>query len=448
MPRSAADASRTFALTAFFVNLLAMEPLDSLYRWSERMRDRARAATFLRFLWRRYLDDRLFEAAGALSYTTVFALVPLSMVVFGVLSAFPVFDRWSDQLSDYVFSNFVPSSARAVEAWLRQFSHNTGQLTTVGVIALVISLLITLVSVETTFNRIWRVQTARPRFSRFLVYWTVLTLGAMVATASLALLTRFFALDVFRTEPGLWLQGVMLWLAPTLIELAAFTAIYRVIPHRTVQWRHALAGALLALLLTEAMKWGIGLYLGSFGSYQKIYGTLAFVPIFLLWIYFGWVSILLGASFASSISAFRYQPASMRLPRGYELYGLLRLLGRFAEYRQRGLGLHSDDILRMEPMLTDALVQQMLAQLDAIDLLSRAESGEWMLARDLDDLTLAELYEACKLRIPVAEAQLPCRDDALGVVAMKTLDELRIPLRSLLKRRVSDIYADLPEESA
>ncbi|MEP6635030.1 MAG: hypothetical protein ABJA62_12570, partial [Luteimonas sp.] len=98
------------------------------------------------------------------------------------------------------------------------------------------------------------------------------------------------------------------------------------------------------------------------------------------------------------------------------------------------------DIQRMEPMLTDALVQQQLAQLDEIDLLARAESGEWMLARDLDDITLAELYEACHLRIPVAEAYLPCRDDALGAAALAALDELRMPLRELMKRRVSSIY--------
>ncbi|MBC7989167.1 MAG: YihY family inner membrane protein [Luteimonas sp.] len=419
-----------------------MEPLDSLYRWSDRMRDRARTGTFFRFLWQRFLDDRLFEAAGALSYTTVFALVPLSMVVFGVLSAFPVFDKWSDQLSDYIFSNFVPSSARAVESYLRQFSQNTGQLTTVGVIALVISLLITLTSVETTFNRIWRVKTARPKFGRFLVYWTVLTLGALVATASLALSTRFFAMEVFQTASGRALENFMLSLAPMSIELVAFAAIYRVVPHRTIQWRHALAGAFLAVVLIELVKWVIGLYLGNLGSYQKIYGPLAFVPIFLLWIYFGWVSILLGASFASSMSAFRYQPAAMRLPIGYEIYGLLRMLGRFDEARCRGKGLHSDEIQRMEPMMTDALVQQMLAQLDEIDLLARAESGEWILARDLDDLTLAELYEACHLRIPIAEAHLPCRDDALGVAAVAALDDLRMPLRELLKRRVAAIYED------
>jgi Predicted membrane protein len=425
-----------------------MEPLDSINRWIDRLRDRARARSFFSFLWRRFLDDRLFEAAGALSYTTVFALVPLSMVVFGVLSAFPVFEQWSDSLTNYIFTNFVPSSARKVEDYLRGFTANTGQLTTAGVIALVTSLLITLTSVEATFNRIWRVPVARPKFGRFLVYWTVLTLGALVAAASLALSTQFFALAVFRTGLGHMVETTMLRLAPMAIELLAFAAIFRVVPHRTVKWRHAVAGGLLSVLLFELVKWGISQYIGSFGTYQKIYGPLAFVPVFLLWIYLGWVSVLLGASFAASMSAFRYQPAAMRLPEGFEVYGLLRLLGRFAEARRDGRGLHSDEIQQLEPPLTDALVQELLREMGGIGLVTRAESGEWLLSRDLDDLTMADLYEACQLRIPIAEAHLPCHDDALGRAAIAELDELRLPLRDLLKRRVSNVYQDLSKDPA
>jgi membrane protein len=419
-----------------------MEPLNTINRWGDRMRDRARVGTFFRFLARRFLDDNLFQAAGALSYTTVFALVPLSMVVFGVLSAFPVFGEWSDRLSDYVFSNFVPSAARSVEASLKQFSANIGQLTAAGVIALVVSLLITLTGVEATFNRIWRVKAARPQVGRFLVYWTVLTLGALMAAASLAVSAKFFSMEVFATQPGQWLERVMLQLAPVAIEWLAFAAIYRVVPHRTIHWRHAFAGALLAATLFELVKWGIGLYLGSFGSYSKIYGAFAAVPIFLLWIYLSWIAVLLGASLASSISAFRYQPIAMRLPLGFEMYGLLRLLARFNEARAEGRGLHSDEIQQLEPMLTDTLVQQMLSQLCQINVVARAEAGEWLLSRDLDDLSLGELYEACGLRIPIAEAMLPCRDDSLGRSAVAAMDELRIPLRDLLKRRVSTIHAD------
>ena len=417
-----------------------MEPLDSLNLWMDRLRDRARNVSFGRFLWKRFIDDRLFQAAGSLAYTTVFALVPLAIVVFGVLSAFPMFERWSEALSDYVFSNFVPSAARAAEGYLRQFSASAGQLTAAGFIALVVSLLITLNSIEQTFNRIWRVASARPQLTRFLVYWTVLTLGAMLAAASLAVSAKVLSLPLFGTTEGRWLADMGLRLTPVLIEFACVMLIYRVVPHHMVKWRHAIPGALLAVMLLELVKWGMGLYLGSFQSYQKLYGTVAFVPILLLWIYLGWVSVLLGASLASSIAAFRYQPLALRLPQGCELYGLLRLLGRFRDARLQGKGLDEEQILQLEPMLTDSLLQQLLEQMEGIDLLRRDERGEWLLARDLGSISLHELYESSQLRIPVAEEYLPMRDDSLGQAACEALDQLRVPLRGLLKRRVDDIY--------
>ncbi|NIJ67947.1 membrane protein [Xanthomonas sp. 60] len=414
--------------------------MNTINLWMERVRDRPRAASFGRFLWRRFLDDRLFQAAAALAYTTVFALVPLAIVVFGVLSAFPVFDRWSDQLSDYVFSNFVPSAARAAEGYLRQFSASAGQLTAAGFIALVISLLITLNSVEETFNQIWRVGSSRPKFTRFLVYWTVLTLGAMLAAASLAVSARVFALPLFGTQEGRWLADLSLGLAPVLIEFVCITLVYRVVPHHSVKWRHAIPGAILAAVLLELVKWGIGAYLGSFQSYQKLYGTVAFVPILLLWIYLCWVAVLLGASLSSSMAAFRYQPVELRLPQGYEFYGLLRLLGRFQQARTKGRSLAEDDILHQEPMLTDSLLQSLLCDLERINLVRRTDIGDWMLARDLQQVSLNDLYESTQLRIPVAERLLPYRDDSLGKAALAALDELRLPMREKLKRRVSDIY--------
>lgn len=422
-----------------------MEPLNTLNRWTERMRDRERARTFTRFLGRRFLDDRLFQAAAALSYTTIFALVPLVMVVFGVLSIFPVFDQWSVQLTDYVFSNFVPSAAVKVKDSLIEFLGNRGNLTAAGAIGLIVSLLVTLNSVEGTFNRIWRVPGARPRFGRFLVYWTVLTLGALLAAALLALSAWLFALPLFSgTVEGQWLSNLSLRAAPVLIELAVITAIYRVVPHRTVKLRHAFAGALVATALLEIIKWGLGLYLGTFNSYKNLYGALAALPILLFWIYLCWVAVLLGASFAAGISAFRYQPASMRLPAGYEMYGLLRLIGRFEQARKLGRGLHSDEMVELEPILTDSMVQHFVGQLADINLLRRAETGEWLLARDLDTLSLCDLYEACHLRVPVNEARLPCKDDALGEAVTAAVNDLRIPLRDLLKRNLADLYADLP----
>lgn len=420
---------------------------DVADRLRERVRDRARAATFARFLWRRFLDDNLFQAAGSLAYTTAFALVPLAVVVLGVLSAFPVFQDISGQLVDYVLSNFVPSAAEAIEERIDRLSENTKQLTAAGTVALVVSLLVTLHSVESTFNRIWRVASARPRLSRYLVYWTVLTLGALLAAASLSVSTRFFALPLFETPQGRWLANLSLGMTPVLIELAVVVLAYRVVPHHTVKWRHALAGAVLAVVLLEGVKAALGLYLGSFEGYQKLYGALAFVPVLMLWIFLGWVAILLGASLASSMAAFRYQPAAMRLPQGYEGYALLRLIGRFQQARREGRGLHTEQMLALEPMLTDSLLQEFLCRLDEIRLVRRDERGEWLLARDLDTLTLAELYEACQLRVPIEEAWLPCHDDTLGAAVQAVLDDLRLPLRDALKRRVGDIFPQTDERT-
>lgn len=413
-------------------------------RLPARVRDRARVVSFLRFVWSRVLEDDVFQAAGALAYTTVFALVPVSMVVFGVVSVFEDSGQWQQAIIGYVFGNFVPEAASAIKDDLLGLVANTGKVTAIGAVGVAVSVMLTLGGVEAAFNRIWRVKVARPKLGRFLIYWTVLTLGGLLAAAGFTMSTWLFSQSLFTTDAGDALEHLLLRLSPVAIEFLLVLGIYRVVPHRTVKWRHAFAGALLATLILEMLKGGLGVFFGNFDAYGNVYGPLAFVPVFLLWVFLTWVAILLGASLASSLSAFRYQPAAMRLPEGFEMYGLLRLLARFAEARTHGQGLHTDRIQELEPMLTDTLVQQMLAQLCEIHVVRRAEDGEWLLARDLDDLSLAELYEACQLRIPVAEARLPCRDDALGHSAVAVMDELRIPLRDLLKRKVGSIHAGDP----
>jgi len=410
---------------------------------------RGRWFGFARFLWHRFAVDRLFQAAGSLAYTTAFALVPLAVVVFGVLSAFPVFERWSGELSDFVFSHFVPSAARAAEGWLRQFSASAGQLTAAGFIALVVSLLITLESIEQTFNRIWRVTATRPRFARFLVYWTVLTLGAMLAAASLAVSARVLASPLFGTPHGRWIANLALWLSPLLVELTSITLMYRVVPHHTVKWRYAIPGALLAVTVLALARWAMGWYLGSFQSYQKLYGAVAFVPILLLWIYIGWLAVVVGASLASALDDFHYQPRRLRLPKGAELYALLRMIGRFQQVRRNnnGQGLTENQLQQLEPLLGTTLLQRLLEHMEAINVLRCDVNGQWFLARDLDTVTVRELYESAQLRIPASETVLPLCDDALGQAASRILKELRAPLQTPLEHRISDIYPNLEPSS-
>jgi membrane protein len=423
-----------------------MSVSDTLQRWyAELDRDRARA--FGRFLWHRFLEDRCFESAGALAYATLFALVPLAAVVFGVMSMFPLYEIWVDRLSAFVFANFVQRSAQAVSDFLRTSAANARGLPVLGAIALLVTVLVTLASIEDTFNRIWRVRSPRRAFSRVLIYWAALTLLPLLAVASLVVSSYVASLPMLAAsdhtvDTDTWLSAL-----PLLLELAAFSLAYRVIPNRSVAFRHAVCGGLLAMLLFESAKSGFAMYLGR-ANYQQLYGAVAVIPIFLLWIYVSWVVVLLGASVAASLSAFRFQPLHLRLPPGFELFGLLRLLGRFAEAQKSGQGLHTDELRRLEPLLTDDLLMRMLGEMETVNVLKRGEDGDWLLVRDLDRLSLGELYEASGLRVPIAEVWLPCRDDALGRRAEAGLNELRLPLREHLKHSVATILsaADNPPE--
>jgi membrane protein len=423
-----------------------MSPARTVRQWLDRI-DREHIQSFAQFLWTRFLDDRCFETAGALAYTSLFALVPLSMVVFGILSAFPVFDSWSAQLTSFIFSNFVPSSAQAVEGYLREFAASARKLTFTGVGALLASLILTMWSIESTFNRVWRVPTPRPRLLRFLVYWTLLTLGTLMAVASLAITSYLFSLPALSGAGTVdWGTRALAYL-PNLVELTVFTMAYWLIPHRSVSFRYAFAGGVFATLLFEAAKRIFAAYLLGVPTYEQLYGALAVAPIFMIWLYLSWVVVLLGASFAASLSSFRYQPRALQLPEGMEMYGYLRLLGRLEDARKHGLGLHLVEMQECEPMLTDDLLRTMLSGLSDLNIVSRAEDGGWLLSRDLATVTLGELHAGLGLRIPGPSAGLPGHDDAVGRSATRALEHLRQPLQEPLARSVASFFTNDPDNA-
>jgi membrane protein len=401
--------------------------------------DRDRIRVFLRFLLRRFLDDDCFVTAGALSYTSVLALVPITATALGVIAMFPIWQQWSDLLTDFLFRHFVPKAAANVAEYMRASTASARGLTGFGAAGLLVSSLLTMSSIEDAFNRIWRVPTSRRPLARFLIYCASLIFGPLLGVASLAISSYLFSLPMVVAAKQSVAMHYGLRLVPVALELFAFSMAYGVIPNRSVRKRHALAGGALATMLFEIAKYAIAYYLTR-ASYQKIYGAIAVVPIFLLWIWVSWLVVLLGATFAATLSGFRYQPASMRLPRGFEFYALLRLLGRFAETSAQRQGLHMAQMHALEPILTDDLLQRLLGALAEIHVVGRTQHGGWTLTRNLDEVGLAELYETVGFAIPLGDAPLPCCDDPLGIRARAALDALRFPLREQMQRSVGSIY--------
>jgi membrane protein len=367
--------------------------------------DRERLRAFALFLWQRFVDDKCFETAGALSYTTLFAIVPLLAAVLAIVSAFPVFAEWRDRFSDFIFRNFVPSAGNAVQGFLLQFADNASKLTAVGILFLLVSALMMMASIEDRFNRIWRVPTKRSHGSRLLLYWAALTIGPLLVVGVLVLVSRFIATggpDAQATEQG----GIWLMFLPFVLTWLILLAMYMLIPNRTVSFRHAGIGAVVAAILFEVARALFAFYVTHVPSYQQIYGALAAAPLFLIWVYFSWVIVLLGASLAAAMAAFDYRPISEQLPAGCEFIGLLRVLQHFAVAQREGKGLHSQELCRRERFLSDDLIQRYLGDLHAAGLVTRAEAGEWVLSRDLATVDLADLYRAGHYRLPLNEATM------------------------------------------
>ncbi len=398
-----------------------------------------RLGNFSRYLLRRFIDDRCFEAAGSLSYTSVLAAVPFAAVVFAVLSAFPIFDQWTQQAADFVFANFVPGVAQELESALRAFAGSARGLPAKGILALALSVGLTMWSVEKAFNRIWRVPSPKPKLLRFLAYWGLLTLGSLAVVALMALNSALSVYVNLAAYAPSSLDGLGLRLAPWLLEFTAFTGAYWLIPHRDVPLRYAAAGGAVALLLFELLKWLFVVYLGSV-SFEQIYGAMALVPITLVWLYSAWVVVLLGASIAATLSSFRYRPRSVRQARGIDMYWVLRLLARLVEAERRGTRPSFDALAALEPHIAEPMLRAYLDGLARIDLVQCDNHNHWWLAAPLDGFRLLDLQQGLGLRVPAGEAELPSRGDDIDARVLPIIAVLRDALAAPLQRPLSDCF--------
>ena len=405
---------------------------------------RERAQAFSRFVWRRFVEDRCFDTAAVLAYGTLFALVPLIAAVFGIVSAFPLFDAWRETLTDFLFTHFVPGAARAVETYLLQFADQASRLTTVGVLVLLFSALWIMKNVEDVFNRIWRVGTPRPSGARFLVYWTALTLGPLLLVASLAL-SSWLLQSHWVADSGLSvLSETLLRALPLLVELAGFSLAYGMIPNRPVAWRHAVLGGVLATLLFELAKWGMGWYLRQVPSYEQIYGAVYLLPIFLIWIYLCWVVVLLCASIVASLSAFRFQPVARRLPADVEWLAALRLVARLLQAQRAGAPVGLQALREREPAIEDDTLVRLVERLAAAGFLHRNEAGQWLLLRDPQHTTLADLYAVVAAPLPLREPPAIGMDDAIGRRVLAASEPARQAALPHLHVALATLLDDLP----
>jgi membrane protein len=266
------------------------------------------ARDLLRFARRRLNEERLPQVAGSLTFTTVLALVPMLTIAFAIFTTFPLFNTFRASLEAYFIKSLMPKSiANTILGYLGQFSIKATRLSAVGAVALIVTAVAMMLTIDRAFNQIWRVKTSRPFTQRIVVYWAVVTLGPLLIGVSISVTSYLFTATngVGRNAP---LLGDMLY---TLISIAltmgAFTLLYIAVPNRLVDWRDAACGGLLAAVAFEIAKRIFVIFVSQFPTYTVIYGALAAMPIFLVWIYVSWLIILVGAVFAAALPVVKYE---------------------------------------------------------------------------------------------------------------------------------------------
>jgi membrane protein len=315
----------------------------------------------LRTLRARFRDDRLGLTAGSLTFTTLIALVPLVTVMLAVFTAFPMFAGLEEAVQKYFLQNLVPDSiAKPVMRAVTQFAAKARGMGTAGLVLLVVTALALVLTIDRTLNAIWRVRQPRPLAQRVLVYWAALTLGPLALGVSLSITSVAVSASrgLVQALPG----GVSLLL--DLIQFALLAAgaagLFHTVPNTAVRWAHAWAGGVFVAVAFEVAKKGLAWYLETVPSYNNVYGAFATVPILMLWVYLGWVIVLLGAVIAAYAPSLQMRVTTRPATAGWRFELALAVLQQLQAARtstQRGLSLAGlaeqmrADPLQLEPVL-------------------------------------------------------------------------------------------------
>lgn len=252
---------------------------------------------FLRVLFRRVGRDRLPRHAASLAFSSLLALAPMMAIALSMLGLFTSFDQMGQAVETFIYSYLVPAASDEVKLYLDQFAGQAGRLTAVGLVFFLLTALLLLASIESSFNDILGVEKGRPLSARLTVYWALVSLGPLLMGASLSLSTYVLSLSLLNKS----VSSVGLILLPIVLEVAAFLILYLIMPNVRVRFKHALIGAIFAALLFEFCKRGFGLYISNFNNYEVVYGALASLPIFLIWVYLSWLIALMGAELVATL---------------------------------------------------------------------------------------------------------------------------------------------------
>ncbi len=254
--------------------------------------------------------NRSGQQAAALSYHTIFGIVPLGIVMLLIFQSFPAYSNIGEKVKDFIYdqANFSAfksptSSDEESQETITLTEHldeiierffaetNKGSIGLLSILIVVWAALALLSTIEKAFNNIWHVTRGRSFLHRIISYWALLTLGPLVVGTGIYLIARYSTIVKLQ-------QTVSSNIAPVvfsyIIATVAFFLLYFVLPNTKVKARSAIWGAAIAALVWIAAKSIFGYCITELKLYSTVYGVMALVPMTVVWIYITWLTVLFG----------------------------------------------------------------------------------------------------------------------------------------------------------
>ena len=412
------------------------------------------------FAQRRLREESLPQVAGSLTFTTVFALVPLLTIALAIFTTFPLFNAFRSSLEAYFVQSVMPKSiSTTILNYLTMFASKATRLSAVGAVALIFTSIAMMNLIERVFNRIWRVRAERRWTKRILVYWAIITLGPLLIGVSLTLSGQVFMAtsDLIGDVP---VVGALIYTVLSLaLTTAGFTLLYVAVPNRDVDWYDGAWGGLVAGLAFEVAKRGFAVFITQFPTYSKIYGALAALPLFLLWVYVSWLITLFGALLVAALPVVKYERWWHEAQPGGEFVDAIAILRVLHVACKCGdTALVSAGAIRARTRLgfdeMDTLLEKMMAEgwvgrvkVDApqrVQWGKRVSDGDnWVILANVEKLTLAEVYRLFVFSgLPINAGVVSDSDDERDLQVAREAASLAREVESAVEAGLGKTLAD------
>lgn len=259
---------------------------------------------FLKFLNKRAQNDMILRVASSLSYTSLIAIVPLCVIMVSIFSFFPVFENIKEPIKEFLASVLVPTAETEFSHYFAEVTAIAGKITVVGIAGLAITSILMLATIENSLNFIFKVTRPRRLTTKLTLYWTVITLGPILFATAFSMRGYLYTLQQFMPD-NLVDNEILLNLTPSLITLILLMLIYIFVPNKKVSLSSAFVGGTVAVIIFSFLRKLFTFIILKSAAYRILYGALAIIPIFLVWVYIAWAVVIFGAVITAALDEFR-----------------------------------------------------------------------------------------------------------------------------------------------